>query len=82
MQAENALGQRLYHIVCLHYQPSHHINILYYRYFIITTYKNSTQILKELIISIDCKQIQEPNVPKLLKTYVPMQTCVSKFLSI
>lgn len=58
------------------------ISLLHYHYFIITTYKNSTQILKELIITIDCKQIQEPNVPKLLKTYVPMQTCVSKFLSI
>lgn len=58
------------------------ISLLYHCYFIITTYKNSTQILKELIISIDCKQIQEPNVPKLLKTYVPMQTYVSKFLSI
>lgn len=58
------------------------ISLLYHCYFIITTYKNSTQILKELIISIDCKQIQEPNVPKLLKTYIPMQTCVSKFLSI
>lgn len=58
------------------------ITLLHYHYFVITTYQNRTQISEELIITMDPKQKEEPNIPKLLKRCVPTQSCMFKFLSV